>query len=99
MRITKFRTAIAMLAATFAVTAATAPIADAAKNTGKYQQSSEAKKKKQAICGDLKDNYDEAKANYKSAMWRGQKQRAAEIEKSVEGYETLAQGNGCAWAQ
>jgi hypothetical protein len=99
MRTTKIRTAGAMLAATFAVAIATAPIAQdahAAVNNGGYQQSGEAKRKQ--FCQTLEDSFDAAKANYKRAMWRGNKKQAKQIQKSIDGLQVLGEANGCSWA-
>ena len=77
MRTTKIRTTIAVLAAVFTVGFATGPIAQdasAAKNTHKYQRSSEALKKK-LFCGGLQSLYDDkmaiAQEEYKVAkeLW------------------------------
>lgn len=65
--------------------------ANAAKNDGRFQQSSEAKHAK--ICSELKDSYD-----FNMAYYKEKPKKRGRWKTTAENLKTLAEGNNCGWA-
>jgi hypothetical protein len=96
---TKIRTTFATLATAFTVALATGPsvpVAQAAPNDHRYQDSGEAQR--QQFCKLLESTYNASVANFAKAAMSGNVRTAAEIQKSIDGLQTLGEGNGCGWA-
>jgi hypothetical protein len=94
----KLRIATATIVAALALVGAAVPAADAAPNTGRYQNSSEAKRAKQQLCADLKlimeTNQDEAKDQWEA----GNAAAATEADASATKAYNDARRQGCGWA-
>lgn len=94
----RLRIATATAVAALALAGAAVPAADAAPNTGRYQNSAEAKRAKQQLCADLKlimeTNQDEAKDQWEA----GNAAAATEADANASQAYSDARRQGCGWA-
>ena len=95
---TKLRIATATVAAAITVVGGAVPAAQAAKNTGRYQSSAEAKRQHKQMCQDLKTVMEGAQDAAKAAWEAGDAQAASDYDAAATSAYNDARAQKCGWA-
>jgi hypothetical protein len=85
---------LSISAAVLSLSLVTVPMAQAAKNTGGYDRSSEGWYKHRQFCADLHDSYQTNMSYYK-----GNPAKRGRWKNTADDLKLIANENGCGWAQ